>query len=202
MEEHIFLPYLLPRHFLIALAKTLPHCLDWESRSFLYSKNPSHRTHAMLVCMLNSCLNYILRTRIHSGRRDVPPATTSLQKKTTKRKKEGFPDGSDSKESGCIAGDQCFIPEPGRSPGEGNGNPLQYSCLEDSMDRGAWLLQMLQWTEESMGLQRVRHDWMTNTYTLEKKKPQKSGKNCQLAERWSQCWSLKSQSTSMSIVLP
>jgi len=46
--------------------------------------------------------------------------------------------GSDSKESTCNAGDSCLIPGSGRSPGEGNGNPLQYSYLENSMDRGAW----------------------------------------------------------------
>ena len=45
--------------------------------------------------------------------------------------------GSDGKESACNAGDLGSIPELGRSPGEGNGNPLQYSCLENSMDRGA-----------------------------------------------------------------
>ena len=50
----------------------------------------------------------------------------------------GFPGGSDSKESACNAGDLCSIPGSGRSPGEGNGDPLQYSCLENSMDRGAW----------------------------------------------------------------
>ena len=49
-----------------------------------------------------------------------------------------FPGGSDSKESAFNAGDQGLIPESGRSPGEGNGNPLQYYCLENSMDRGAW----------------------------------------------------------------
>ena len=49
-----------------------------------------------------------------------------------------FPGGSDSKESTCKAGDPGSIPGPGRSPGEGNGNPLQYSCLENSLDRGAW----------------------------------------------------------------
>ena len=48
-----------------------------------------------------------------------------------------FPGGSDSKESACNAGDSGSIPESGRSPGEGNGYPLQYSCLENSMDRGA-----------------------------------------------------------------
>ena len=45
--------------------------------------------------------------------------------------------GSAGKESACIAGDLDLIPGLGRSPGEGNGNPLQYSCLESSMDRGA-----------------------------------------------------------------
>jgi len=50
----------------------------------------------------------------------------------------GFSDGSDGKESACSAGDPSLIPGLGRSPGEGNGNPLQYSCLENPMDRGAW----------------------------------------------------------------
>ena len=49
-----------------------------------------------------------------------------------------FPGGSDGKESGCNAGDLGLIPESGRSSGEGNGNPLQYSCLENPMDRRAW----------------------------------------------------------------
>ena len=49
----------------------------------------------------------------------------------------GLPGGSDSKESACIARDPGFTPGSGRSPGKGNGNPLQYSCLENSMDRGA-----------------------------------------------------------------
>jgi len=46
--------------------------------------------------------------------------------------------GSDGKESACNAGDVSWIPGSGRSPGTGNGNPLQYYCLENSMDRGAW----------------------------------------------------------------
>ena len=47
----------------------------------------------------------------------------------------GFPDSSVSKESACSAGDPGSIPGAGRSPGEENGNPFQYSCLENSMDR-------------------------------------------------------------------
>ena len=50
----------------------------------------------------------------------------------------GFHDGSDSKESAHNEGDPGSIPGSGRSPGEGNGNPLQYSCLENSMNGGAW----------------------------------------------------------------
>ena len=50
----------------------------------------------------------------------------------------GFPGGSPAKESASDAGDPSSIPGLGRSPREGNGNPLQYTCLEISMDRGAW----------------------------------------------------------------
>ena len=59
--------------------------------------------------------------------------------------------GSVGKETACSAGDLSLIPGLGRSSGEGNGNPLQYSCLENSMDRGAW------WATSSWD-RRVRHD--------------------------------------------
>ena len=49
-----------------------------------------------------------------------------------------FPGSSVGKESACSAADTGLTPGSGRSPGEGNGNPLQYSCLENSLDRGAW----------------------------------------------------------------
>ena len=49
-----------------------------------------------------------------------------------------FSGDSDGKESACNAGDPGLIPGWGRFPGEGNGNPFQYSCLENSTDRGAW----------------------------------------------------------------
>ena len=71
---------------------------------------------------------------------------------------QGFPSGSDGKESTCNAGDPGSIPGSGRSPGGGSGNPLQYSCLENSMDRGAW------WAIVH-GIIRVRHDWATNIHT-------------------------------------
>ena len=72
----------------------------------------------------------------------------------------GFPGGSVVKNLPDNAGDTGLIPE------EGNGDPLQYSCLGNSMDRGSWWVQSawrIPWTEESgglqtMGLERVRHD--------------------------------------------
>ena len=61
----------------------------------------------------------------------------------------GFPGGSDSKESTCSAGDLGSIPGLGRSPGGGHGNPFQYSCLENPMDRAAWraTLSQTQWSD-------------------------------------------------------
>ena len=50
----------------------------------------------------------------------------------------GFPGGSAGEESACNVGDPCSVPGLGRSPGEGNGYLLQYSCLENFVDRGAW----------------------------------------------------------------
>jgi len=64
------------------------------------------------------------------------------------------PHSSVGKESACNSGDLGSIPGLGRSPGEGNGNPLQYSCLENPMDRGAW------WTRV-YGVARVGHNLAT-----------------------------------------
>ena len=68
----------------------------------------------------------------------------------------GFPGGSDGKAPACNAEDPGSIPGSWRSPGEGNGNPLQYSCLENSMGRGAWQAAVHR-------VAKVRHDWVTNT---------------------------------------
>ena len=67
---------------------------------------------------------------------------------------QGFPCSSIGKESACNAGDPGSIPGSGRSLGEGNGNPLQYSCLENLMDRGAWQATV-------HGVARVGHDLAT-----------------------------------------
>ena len=61
-----------------------------------------------------------------------------------------FPGGSDGKVSACNAEDLGSIPGSGRSPGEGNGSPLQYSCLENSMDGGAWWATVHDATESDM----------------------------------------------------
>ena len=61
-----------------------------------------------------------------------------------------FPGGLDGKESACSVGDLGSIPGSGRSPGEGNGNPLQYPCLENSMDGGAWQATVHGVTESDM----------------------------------------------------
>ena len=74
----------------------------------------------------------------------------------------GFPGGSDGKAPACNVGDPDSIPGSGRSPGEGNGNPLQHSCLENPMDRGAW-----QAIVYGVAKSRTRlSDFMTDSITL------------------------------------
>ena len=65
---------------------------------------------------------------------------------------KGFPGGSDGKESACKAGDLGSILGSGISPGEGNGNPLQYSCLENPLNRGTWGCKEADTTEASVYL--------------------------------------------------
>ena len=66
---------------------------------------------------------------------------------------KGFPGGAEIKASACNVGDLGSVPRSGRSPGEGNGNRLQYSCLGNPMDREAW--------QVTGGHKRVRHDLAT-----------------------------------------
>ena len=69
-----------------------------------------------------------------------------VRERESHQPERGFPGGSDGKES---AGDLALIPGSGRSPGGGRGNPLQYSCWENSIDRGAW--------QATMESQRIGH---------------------------------------------
>ena len=75
----------------------------------------------------------------------------------------GFPGGSEVKASACNAGNLGSIPGSGRSPGEGNGNPLQYSCLENPMDGGAW------WATSPLG--RKESDATEQLHLLKATKP-------------------------------
>jgi len=68
--------------------------------------------------------------------------------------KQGFPGGSVREESACNPGEAGLIPRSGRSPGEGDGNPLQYSCQENPMDRGAQQATVY-------GVARVEHNLAT-----------------------------------------
>ena len=72
-----------------------------------------------------------------------------------------LPCGSEGKASACSAGDLGSIPGSGRSPGEGNGNPLQYSCLENPMDRGAWRATVHEVAESQTRLSNFMHTHTT-----------------------------------------
>ena len=78
---------------------------------------------------------------------------------------EGFPGGSDGKESACNAGDFGSIHGLGRSAGEENGNPLQYSCLENSLDRGAWWATVHGVAKNRTQLSNF-HIWKLSVHTL------------------------------------
>ena len=77
----------------------------------------------------------------------------------------GFRSGSEVKASACNAGDLGSIPGLGRSPGEGNGNPLLYSCLENPMDGGAWWA-----TVQEDAKSRTRLSDLTFTFTLDNRR--------------------------------
>ena len=95
------------------------------------------------------------------GRMDSPASTYSkvhIEFLVRPSTPWGFPHSSVGKESACSAGDTGSIPGSGRSPGEGNGKPLQYSCLENPMDRGAWQATVY-------GVSGVRHNLATKRPT-------------------------------------
>ena len=78
----------------------------------------------------------------------------------------GFPGGSDSKESTCNVGNLGSIPGLGRFPGEGIGYPLQYSCLENSMDRGAWQATVHGATKSQDTTEQLSLDFLGLTHSL------------------------------------
>ena len=97
------------------------------------------------------------------GGKEMPSERCSgTELQDTIRSCRGFPGGSAGKESPNNAGDPSLIPESGRFPREGNGNPLQYSCLENLMDRGAW-----QATDHGVAKSQT---WLSNWTELNQKK--------------------------------
>ena len=90
--------------------------------------------------------------------------------------------GSDGKASVYNAGDLGSIPGSGRFPGEGNGNPLQYSCLEYPMDGGAWCRLL------SMGWWRVGHDWATSLSFFTFRRMEASTERMGRSEDWCFPW--------------
>ena len=105
---------------------------------------------------------------------------------------KAFPGSSDGKASACNARDLGSIPGWGRSPGEGNGNPLQYSCLEDPVDRGAWWVSVHGIAKSRTRLSDKTHthtNTHTQTHTHKVKKDEQS--NTELATTGSSycCWS-------------
>ena len=102
----------------------------------------------MLISTLYFLLNFSEAEKLHyskSSTYEQAPFQELILKSSLFISPTKFPRSSAGKESACSAGDLCSIPELGRSPGEGNGNPLQYSNLEKNP-----------WTEEPGGLQSMR----------------------------------------------
>jgi len=120
------------------LASTLPYVVELYVYMLEYTlkQNTSykctfrHRSRIMLSDMSQSSWRY--------GRIYKLVGALCLAEESEDGQSRGFPGGSDSKASAYNVEDLSSIPGSGRSPGEGNSNPLQYSCLENSMDRGAW----------------------------------------------------------------
>ena len=87
------------------------------------------------ISRVDTALGSTCLTDVLTGKKDFDPEVTPLSVTTPEM---DFPGGSDGKAPVYNAGDLRLIPGLGRALGEGNGNPLQYYCLENPMDRGAW----------------------------------------------------------------
>ena len=117
----------------------------------------------MCVCICYSPKTHLLTVELRGQRVHIKIILINIVKSPFSKFPAIFTsinNGSDSKESACNVGDLDSISGLGRCPGEGNGNPLQYSCLENSMDRG----DRGAWWATVRGSQRVGHSWATNTH--------------------------------------
>ena len=90
-----------------------------------------------IVQVLRNCAGIIITLKLSTVQTSCKGLTQAAGKYVTSGREGGFPGSSDCKASACNAGDLGSNPGSGRSPGEVNGNLLQYSCLENSMDGGA-----------------------------------------------------------------
>ena len=120
--------------------------LKWiTNKHLLYSTGNSAQCYAWKREWIHGCLWLSPFCCPPKNYHNIVNQLYSIQKKKLFKKKikileeisRGFPGGSEVKASACNEGDLDSIPGSGRSPGEGNGSPLQYSCLENPMDRGA-----------------------------------------------------------------
>ena len=110
-----------------------------KRNSYIYTASRSHgQEEQKAISNFGSNKNCVLHVRFKTGPNYLPVCRSVTQLYLTLRPNECFPDGSDDKASACGAGGLGSIPGSGRSPGEGNGNPLQYPCLENPMERRAW----------------------------------------------------------------
>ena len=123
----------------------------------------------MLSCTLSLTLipKYIAVNYYHGSRSQVPEDYSADLKASNERKR--LPRQLSGKESACQSGDRSLIPGSGRHPREGNGNPLQYSCLENPMDRAGGL--------PTMGCKSVRHNLANRQQQLKKHKIEDKGKS-------------------------
>ena len=120
---------------------------------------------------------------------DYTDFCTSIVTLIVAKIKLGFPGDSDSKQSACDRGDPVSIPGSERSSGTWKGYPLQYSCLENPMDRRpCWAM--------SMASQRVRHDWVTNTHTQNKLKMENNPEVVEQVNGYTRVYSLSKRNSS------
>ena len=112
------------------------YSIVWVYNLFIHSSIGGHLDCFILAIITNAIMNIHVQYSFLCGH--VFSIRWNIFLGTELLGHMGFPGGSDGKESACIVRDLGLIPGLGRSPGEGNGNPLQYSCLENPMDGGTW----------------------------------------------------------------